>query len=167
MPFVTKTFCTDCEEEVQHMSSHDCSESPENVMKREAEDKAWTEEYDKNAAAWGAYCGQNNIGNIGIPSVRGYPDQIAHEGRCIIYAVSDAEEYKDYATPILTNPTYGEIFRLFEDSILIAGDDHHIYFEGIQQIKDTRQWPEITDLVIISDCDFTDDITVFEYCTGS
>lgn len=59
-------------------------------------------------------------------------DEIAFEGKCIIDEKPDGYfSKKCYTSPILTNPTYRDIFALCDDVVEITGDYHHIFMEGI------------------------------------
>jgi len=65
-------------------------------------------------------------------------DEVAVEGDVVFIAEGDefyGEEFGDYESPVLTNPTWLELCRHFNDSIKRTGDQHHIFLEGIYKVK--------------------------------
>lgn len=44
----------------------------------------------------------------------------------------------EYVSKSYTNPTYGDAFEAFCESIKVTGDDHHVFFEGVGIKKKKR-----------------------------
>lgn len=87
---------------------------------------------------------------------RGVPidnlDEIAIEGKAIIIQLSDYKEenFEDYESPVVENPTWLDMCVLFNQAISKTGDDHHCFLEGVYETSSTR-----------------DGIPVYRFATGS
>jgi hypothetical protein len=155
MAFIHKTYCEDCGAEVQDIFKHGpevCPESPENAAKRKAEHAVWEKEYNRVSDAWNAW--QDEQGNLehAYPSVPKTPDEIAFEGKCVLVYETDypgEEDYANFESPVLENPTWGDIARQFDQAIPMVGDFHHSFLEGLYKQRDDG------------------DVSVFKFCTGS
>ncbi len=65
-------------------------------------------------------------------------DEVAVEGPVIF--VQEHDEFwgpgEDYKSELVENPTWLELCLLANDMINVTGDHHHIFLEGVYQLKD-------------------------------
>jgi hypothetical protein len=131
--------------------------------KRDADNKKWNEEYERIAEAWDAWFREHGVPDFAQESVPNEPDEIAHEGRCIVFIDGD-DGASTYVSNVLTNPTWGDILMEFDQAIPVVNDYHHTFMEGLRCLT-VCQWPEW--VFNITRDDKHDDVIVYEFCTGS
>ena len=72
----------------------------------------------------------------GLPPIVPF-DTIAFEGECIVYVEKDSfwggNDSRDYFSPVLFCPTWGELFKIADESMKTTGDFHHCFFEGYRK----------------------------------
>lgn len=86
--------------------------------------------------------------------------QVAVEGDVIFWQGSCIEGRSEYLSDVIVDPTWLDIARLFAESIRHTGDEHHIFFEGIDLVTNTRGYHSGVARAI-------NGIDVWELCTGS
>ena len=169
MPFTTKTFCTDCDQEVTSIHDHDCPNDPMKDPVKRAEAEAWQDAFDRNKAAWDKWEEETGALKMCYPSVNQYPHEIAHEGRCIL--VDDGEDYDGdgehgpFISDVLDTPTWGDVARVFDDAIERTGDTHHIFMEGLYDFTGRFGSPELKALV--KSANVEEGVTILQFATGS
>jgi len=64
---------------------------------------------------------------------------VAFHDRVVVVAGADGffggSESRSYRSRILTNPTWGTLFRVFKSQIKKTRDSHHCFFEGAQIVR--------------------------------
>ena len=131
MPFKTITtyICEDCNKEVANPDKHWCAKRKARRAEKKREDEQWERNYNRIQNSWDVWEAKQNIEHA-RPPCDNTPRQIAHKGKCILTYMSWGE--KEYKSEVLTNPTYGTVLKHFDDAIALTGDDHHIFFEGLE-----------------------------------
>jgi hypothetical protein len=63
---------------------------------------------------------------------------VAFFGRVVVVAYADdhfgGDESKNFRSRMLTNPTWGSLFRVFKSQMKATKDQHHCYLEGAHVI---------------------------------
>lgn len=148
MAFIHKTFCEDCGAEVADIFKHGpevCPESPQNVKKRREDYAAFEIEYNRVSAAWKAWEAETGELKYAEPSVKHTPDEIAWQGKCCLLYETDYDNgelnddfvsYRNFESPVLEDPTWGDIARQFDKAIPIVGDFHHNFLEGVRNANE-------------------------------
>lgn len=154
MPFRMLTQCTDCDEIVERCDDHDCPNDPMKDPVKRAAHEAWEAEFDKNYESWEAYQDNRGETKVAYPSVREYPNEVAFEGRCIIF--DEGGDCENYVSDVLENPTWGDLLYLFDAAIEKTKDQHHSFMEGHYQIDEVPDWIEVPK-----------GVTVLRFATGS
>lgn len=99
---------------------------------RDEDYAAWNQKYEYYRdvwEAWGNTPAGHGIDNA-FPSIYHLPDVVAVEGAVqFIYHGWNGGEY--LSEPV-TNPTWGDVLRLFENAIRKTRD-HHVFLEGIAE----------------------------------
>lgn len=159
MPFVHKIVCTDCGQDVQDPQAHDCPESPEKVEQRRIENEKWEREYEAEKNAWEAW-GEDDKLKSCRPSCGYHPTEVAFEGRCqVIYIADWSDRGHNFVSPVLENPTWGDVALQFDRAIPMVDDHHHVFLEGLHPL-DISEWPEE-----LGSPDA--DVTILHFSTGS
>jgi hypothetical protein len=65
-------------------------------------------------------------------------DEVAAKGKVIFVCKYDGfwGEGKDYRSEVLKNPTWMQVALCANEMIKTTGDQHHVFLEGIQKIKE-------------------------------
>lgn len=147
MPFTHKYQCTDCNEIMDSPLSHDCPNDPMKDPVKRAEFEARQAEYEKHFQAWEDWLDVHCPGHSGTASIREYPNDVAHKGKCILVAYEGGEIA--YQSQLLDSPTWGEVMIEFEKSMIATDDYHHCFLEGLTPLSSSKG------------------VTAFEFSTGS
>jgi len=165
--FIGKFFCGHCGKECNtpnQQRNHACIYDPAVAAKKAAQDKQEAQydevdrEHNRIIDIWEIWMGrQSGLKNKPVyPSVTHEPSDQAHKGRCIIF-IGYSDSF--YRTAIMTNPTWGRVYRKFIESIGVTGDKHHIYLEGLRKPRKKDRPLQLRDV--------PEDVTVLEFSTGS
>lgn len=101
--------------------------------------------------AWNKWEDETGPLNRAIPSIKYTPDEIAFEGKCILFDTDDGTwgTGHTYVCVNLEKPTWGKVMRAFDVAIAVTGDTHHCFLEGLEKVTENK------------------DVTVFRFATGS
>ena len=118
---------------------------------------------DKIRSAWDEWEETNGEFRHAVPSMGCAPDEVAVEGRCILF---DFDEYgyghgTAYTCLKLENPTWGKVMTTFDMSIIVTGDEHHCFLEGLIEV-DPADHPKVFANTYIAP-----GTKVFRFATGS
>jgi hypothetical protein len=119
-------------------------------VEKEEEFRQWETENDRLGRLWDAWERDHPL-ETAIPSVPYGPDEVARYGRCVFTAVGDDGE--SYISPLLNDPTWGDVVRAFDEAIPVVDNYHHVFLEGVR-----------LDNVVSGT---VDDTAVFTFITGS
>jgi len=138
-PFDIKITCKACGEEVENMARHlfteECFEHPANRKRRAEQNRKAEKQRKESDISWEKWGADDKL-EYARYDWDYLPRQIAHKGKCVfVYGNRWASEGKEYKTKVLTNPTYGTVMKHFDKAIALTGDHHHIFFEGLTEIK--------------------------------
>jgi hypothetical protein len=88
-------------------------------------------ESDRVRLVWDRWENDTGFLRAAIPDIPNRPDELAHAGSCVIFAVPANDLGFGYSSPVLTNPTWGTILRYFDESIRVTGDRQICLFKGL------------------------------------
>lgn len=135
MPFRTLTQCCDCDQIVDNHLNHDCPNDPMKDPAKKAEHDAKDAEYERQAAAWDTWMDDHPEIEAAYPSMGHTPDEIAINGRVVLFAEGDefwgGEEGGNYSSLPMDSPTWAEVILEFEKAMFCTGDYHHSFLEGL------------------------------------
>jgi hypothetical protein len=80
-----------------------------------------------------------SIGGLARYSCNKHPQTVI-KGK-VVFVVSDEFHFgtgRTYESRVHFNPTYEDALQALEESIRITGDEHHVFFEGLEHLKTVR-----------------------------
>lgn len=108
---------------------------------RDEDYAAWSQKYEYYRDVWSAW-GDTPAGHgidHAFPSIYHLPDEVAVEGTVEFIYHGWSSDRECRSQPV-TNPTWGDVLRLFENAIRRTRDHHHVFLEGIAETSDRGVW---------------------------
>jgi hypothetical protein len=120
------------------------------------------EEDDRIRDAWSEWENENGPLNYAIPSIPHGPDEIAFEGKCILFDTDDGTwgSGHTYVCVNLENPTWSKVMRAFDVSVAVTGDRRHCFLEGLEKVA-PKNYARLLNMEV------PEDVTVLRFATGS